>query len=212
MRVLKEDFATAKKGDFMAAHVIDIRCPGCNAPVTTGMKECEYCGSPVVISTFNSVMDIPGPKLRQYTRSYQEDLRNNPDNPELNSSIGMIYLKLKLYDKALEAFEKAIEDDFDNSETYFYAAVCLLAGKKPFLHLRPTINKIVDYVNAANMIEPRGIYYYFLAYIKQDYHARKFLSITPNYKAELAEAQALGVSDIDIDMVFSACNLPKPVL
>ena len=196
----------------MAAHVIDIRCPGCNAPVTTGMSVCEYCGSPVAISTFNSVIDLPGPKLQQLTRGYQNNLRDNPDDPTLNFSIGMIYLKLKKFEEAAKAFEKAIEDNFDNSEAYFYAAISMLGGKKPFLLLRPAINKIVENLNAANMIEPRGIYYYMLAYIKQDYFARKFLNVTPNYQQELAQAKALGVSNIDIDMVFTACGLQKPML
>ena len=38
---------------------------------------------------------------------------------DLNTSIGMCYSKLKLHDKALLAFEKAIKDNFDNSETFF---------------------------------------------------------------------------------------------
>lgn len=53
----------------------------------------------------------------------------------------MCYLKLKLFDKALSAYEKAIEDNFDNSEIYFYAAICLLKGQKAFLVQRPTIYK-----------------------------------------------------------------------
>lgn len=60
----------------------------------------------------------------------------------------MCYLKLKMYDKALGAFEKAIEDNFDDSEIYFYAAICLLNGKKAFLNQRPTIDKILEYLNA----------------------------------------------------------------
>lgn len=57
----------------------------------------------------------------------------------------MCYLMLKLYDKALPAFEKAMEDNFDNSETFFYAAVCLLKGRKAFLLTRPEIDKIEEY-------------------------------------------------------------------
>ena len=87
----------------------------------------------------------------------------------------MCYLKLGLYDKALLAFEKAMENNFDNSETFFYAAICLLGGKKPFAQQKPTINKVEEYINAALMIEPKGVYYYFLAYVKKDYYERKFL-------------------------------------
>lgn len=92
----------------------------------------------------------------KYVKFYKEALADNPNNPQLNSSIGMCYLKLKLYDKALESFEKAIEDDFDNSETYFYAAVCLLKGRKAFLTPKADIDKALEYINAALMIENRG--------------------------------------------------------
>lgn len=134
-------------------------CPGCGFPIEPGMKECP-AGHPVSISTFNSVYDMPMPLVNRYANTYKKDLVDAPDDQELNHSLGICYLKLKLYDKALPAFEKAMEDNFDNSESFFYAAICLLQGKKAYLHQRPTIDKIIEYINAALMIEPKGIYYY----------------------------------------------------
>ena len=109
------------------------------------------------------------PQVNKYAGEYKKALKDEPDDIELNSSIAMCYLKLKLYDKALVAFEKAMEDNFDNSETFFYAAVCLLKGKKPFTYSRKIIDQVLEYINAALMIEERGLYYYFIAYIKYDY-------------------------------------------
>jgi len=40
----------------------------------------------------------------------------------------------------------------------------------------------VEYLNAAIMIELRGIYHYFLAYVKHDYFERKYLNIAPNWE------------------------------
>ena len=122
----------------------------------------------------------------------------------------MCYLKLKLYDKALPAFELAMEDNFDNSETFFYAAVCLLKGKKPFLAMRPEIDKIVEYINAALMIEPRGIYYYFLAYIKYDYFNRKFFKTSPTYQEALAMAEQAGYSPFDTEQLFAILGVERP--
>ena len=122
----------------------------------------------------------------------------------------MCYLKLKLYDKALPAFEKAMEDNFDNSETFFYAAICLLQGKKAFLHQRPTIEKITEYINAALMIEPKGVYYYFLAYIKYDYFDRKFLKTSPTYQEALAMANDAGVSPYDIEQLYAILGVDRP--
>lgn len=106
---------------------------------------------------------MPLPEVNKYAGAYRKALSENPDSMELNNSVAMCYLKLKLYDKATEAFERAMEDNFDNSETFFYAAICRLRGKKAFLAQRADIDKIEEYINAALMIEPKGIYYYFLA-------------------------------------------------
>lgn len=43
----------------MAHQVIDMKCPGCGAPTSTGETTCKYCHRPVIISTFNSVYSMP---------------------------------------------------------------------------------------------------------------------------------------------------------
>lgn len=194
----------------MSQQIIELNCPGCGARVSTGQKECDWCHKPVVISTFNSVYSMTMPEVNKYAGAYKKALSEHPDNDELNKSVAMCYLKLKLYDKALSAFEAAIEDNFDDSETYFYAATCLLKGKKAFLAQRNEINKCIEYINAANMIEPRGIYYYFLAYIKYDFFERKYLNTSPNYQECLGMANDFGTSEYDINMLFDILGVAKP--
>ncbi len=195
----------------MSQQIVDINCPGCGARVTTGQNECEWCHQPVIISTFNSVYSMPMPQVNKYAGAYKKALLENPDNIELNNSKAKCYLKLKLYDKALSAFELAMEGDFDNSETFFYAAVCLLKGKKPFLAMRSEIDKIEEYINAALMIEPRGIYYYFLAYIKYDYFNRKFFKTSPTYQEALTMAEQAGYSPFDVEQLFAILGVERPV-
>ena len=153
---------------------------------------------------------MPMPMLNQYANAYRQALAESPEDKNLNNSLAMCYLKLKLYDKALVAFEKAIEDNFDNSETFFYAAICLLGGKKAFLAQRPQIDKIEDYINAAVMIEPRGIYYYFWAYIKFDYFNRKFFNTSPTYQEALEMANRAGVSPHDIEQLYGILGVSRP--
>ncbi len=193
----------------MNQQIVDLECPGCGRPVTTSQKDCS-CGRPIIISTFNSVYSMPMHEVNKYANTYRKALGDNPNNKELNTSIAMCYLKLKLYDKAHSAFEKAIEDNFDNSETFFYAAICLLKGNKAFLSPRAAIDKIEEYVNAVLMIEPKGIYYYFWAYIKQDYFHRKFLNTKPTYQEALQMAVENGVSEFDKEQLFSILGVPKP--
>ncbi len=194
----------------MSHTVIEMNCPGCGARVSTGQTECEWCHKPIVISTFNSVYSMPMPEVNKFAGAYRKALAENPENQQLNNSIAMCYLKLKLYDKALPAFEKAMEDNFDNSETFFYAAVCILKGRKPFLLARPEINQIEEYINAALMIEPRGIYYYFLAYIKYDYFSRKFFKTSPTYQEALEMARDYGYSPLDAQQLFAILGVEKP--
>lgn len=194
----------------MSAEVVKIKCPTCGMPVSTGDNQCEWCSNPVVIKTFNSVASMPIPEISKYANSYRKSLEENPDNQILNTSLAMCYLKLKLYDKALPAFEKAIEDNFDNAETFFYAAICVLKGKKAFMMQRQEINKIEEYIDAALMIEPRGIFYYFKSYIRYDYYKRKCFNISPDYNKLLESAFSAGVSDIDIQQLFEILNVERP--
>jgi tetratricopeptide (TPR) repeat protein len=122
----------------------------------------------------------------------------------------MCYIKLKLFDKAVSAFEIAMEDNFDNPETFFYAAISLLGGKKAFLAQRSQIDKIEEYINAALMIEPRGIFYYLLAYIKYDFFSRKFFNTSPTYQEALAQANGAGVSPYDIEQLFGILGVERP--
>lgn len=193
----------------MTIQNIELECPGCGRPVTIGQKECS-CGRPIIISTFSSVAEMPLPELNKYARAYQKALVSNPNNTLLNNSVAMCYLKLKMYDKALAAFEKAIEDNFDNPETYFYAAISLLGGKKAFLTPRAKIDKIEEMLNAAVSIEPRGIFYLLWAYIKLDYFKRKFLHTTPDYSSLLNTAKVYGYSDLDRDNLFAILEVECP--
>lgn len=194
----------------MASKVVALSCPNCGDTVDTGQKTCRFCRQPVTISTFTSVHSMPAPLLNKYAGAYRKALETEPDNKDLNLSIAMCYLKLRLYDKAMGAFEKAMEDNFDNADTFFSAAVCLLKGQKAFLAQRPQIDKIEEYLNAAIAIEPKGIYFYFLAYIKYDYFSRKSFNTKPTYQDAYAEAQQRGLSNFDVEQLYAILGVNKP--
>ena len=153
---------------------------------------------------------MPLGKINKYADFYRKSIADNPVNKDLQNSLAMCYLKLKLYSKAQEAFDKAIEENIDSSESYFYAAICLLAGRKPFLVPRPMINKAEEYLNAASALEPKGIYFYLMAFIRYDFHFRKHFRVTPNWEEYLIEAASYGYSVADVDSLFAILNVPKP--
>jgi tetratricopeptide (TPR) repeat protein len=197
----------------MAYNGKGLKCPNCNnQQLTENQTNCQYCGSLVVINSISSIQSFTPLDLNKYANSYRKQLADNPNNDTLNMSLGMCYLKLKLYDKAIPAFEKAIEDNIDNSESFFYFAVSLLKGKKAFLASRSDIDKAQEYINAALMIEPRGIYHYFLAYIRYDYFERKYLNTTPNpnWEETLQTAIQTGLSSADVAQFFEVLQVEIP--
>lgn len=194
----------------MAHQVVEIECPGCGIPITTSTKTCPQCFREIVISTFNSVESMALPEINKQAMSYKKAMVNNPDSMELNMSLAFCYLKLKLYDKALSCFEKAIEDNFDNSEIYFYAAIAILKGRRGFVVPRSEIEKAEEYIIAATVIEPKGIYYYLWAYLRYDHHFRKAYKATPNYIELLQDATQAGLSQTDISALYDILGVQRP--
>ena len=97
----------------------DMKCRNCGASAVLGLSNCGYCKQPVLITSFNSVYDMPSTMINQYANSYREALKNEPQAGDLNNSVAFCFLKIGKYDEALKAFNKAIEANFDNPETYF---------------------------------------------------------------------------------------------
>ena len=190
--------------------VVEMTCPGCGARVQIDQKTCEWCHAPVVITSMSDIFSMSMPDLNKYSKSYEKDLSENPDSALINNSAAICYLKLGFYDKALAKFDKAIEQNLNNSETYIYAAACVLAGRKPFLTPRPDIDRIEQYINAALMIEEKGLYRYFQAYIKYDYFKRKFFKTSPTWEECLAQAKSEGFSPADVNQLFSILKQEIP--
>lgn len=190
---------------------VNLTCPGCGGGLDPVAKYCDYCGRPVVIRSFTSVYDATPQELNKLALSSKKYAEDHPDDPEisqLNFSAASCFLKLKLYDKAIESFEKAIADNFDYADAYFYAAIALLRGKRPFVIPHNDIKKVIEYLNAATMVEPKGIYYYLLSYVKKDFYEKKFLKISPNSQEELSAAVMNNVTQEDIRMLFELLGQP----
>ena len=178
--------------------IITIRCPNCGASITTQTKQCEYCFQDILVQSFKSLATMPMPQVNKRMLSYRTAAAEHPDNKELNTSIGLCFLRLKKYDQAIEYFEKAQAENFDDSTPFYYSAVARLQGKKPFLHTRQEIDKMMEDIQAAMDIEPTPVQYYFLSYIKRDYFKRKFLNVTPTWEECMQEAVDNGMTPQDV--------------
>lgn len=194
----------------MSHIAISVSCPSCGATVSVDNKKCEYCNSPLIISEFNSVWEMGNEFAKKYLNSFSNVTVG--DNPAISFSAGMCCLKLRLFDRAYGYFDKAISSNPNNCEAYFFTAVSLLNGKKAFLSNRVTIDKIEQNIKAAIAIEPRGIFYYFWAYIKYDYFERKHLKTSPNRDECLSASKEHNVTELDKKMVFDIIGIEKPTV
>lgn len=194
----------------MAMEVVDLKCPGCGAPIDTTQADCKYCGRPIVVRTLNTFNTMDRETANKYQTVYKGILKEEPNNAEVNASMGMYLLNIGSYGKALEKFEKAIEDEVDNSEAFFWAGVSMLNGKRPFITPKATIEKAIEYATSASMIENRGIYNYFISYLKYDFYFQKMLKISPDYQEELQTAIMNNVTLEDINILSQVMKVQFP--
>lgn len=190
----------------MDFQVTSLSCPSCGEPLRSDMEYCPACGRPVVITSFHSIYEMTNEQTKEYVKKCQSDL----EEPVVKASAAKCWLKLGMYEKAATAFEQALETDLEDSESYFYAAVCQLKGKRAFLAPLRSIKKIQEYVDAAIYIEDRGVYHLFLSYIKLDFYARKALSASPDWREELKLARQNQLSAEDVRILFAILRVPVP--
>ena len=197
-------------GEKMEYKVITLNCPGCGAPVTLETKKCKYCDREIIIEKYKDLNAMSPLEINKRNFSYKKSLEEYPDSKELNTSAAFCLLKLKNYDLAINCFEKAMIGNFEDSDIYFYAAVCLLRGKKAFLTPRVVIDKIEEYINSAIMIDPKGLYYYFWAYIRYDHHYRKSYRMSPDFGQLLSLAKENCVTYSEISELYSLLGVERP--
>ena len=195
-----------------------VKCKSCGEVFTDDQLKGEICPTcdkpldhvPYQICEVKDLAKASPPQVNKIIASIQKELAQNPNDKGSNGAMGICFLKLKLYEKALPFFEKAMEDNFSDPNPYYYAAICLLKGKKAFVAMRPEIDAMEKYLDAAISLDPKGIFYYFKAYIKFDYFSRKFFKTSPTWEEALASANGAGVSADDIAEFFQLTGVERP--
>jgi tetratricopeptide (TPR) repeat protein len=170
---------------------------------------CPTCDKPYQIKNYKTIAAMSQPQVNKYILTIQTQLAMTPNDKKLNSALGICFLKLKLYDKALPFFEKAMEDNISDPFPYYYAAICLLKGKKAFLAVRAEIDAMEKYLNAAISLSELGIFHYFRAYIKYDYFSRKAFKTYPTWQEVLENSKEAGVLAEDINEFYQLTGVER---
>ncbi|WP_261304015.1 hypothetical protein [Paenibacillus andongensis] len=186
----------------MSEEVVIHECPQCGAPAQLQSNVCQYCKAEFLIKSLNGLNSFNKLGIDKYIASYKKAAATDPNNNEINAALGMCYLKLGLYDFASKFYLKAIEDMVENSDVYFYAALSLLKGKRPFLSTLSVIRKAEELLEAAVSLNPaEGKYYYAHAIVKNDFYHKKCINTSPDSQSLFQNANDAGFSDDDKQMI-----------
>ena len=179
-------------------------------PLQKESIKCRNFRQPIVPTSYVEAKQVPAASRTKQILLLNQVAAANPSAPEIPMALGLFYLTNGGYLYALPQFKKVVEIDPLNADAYYYIAITMLGGVKPFIKGLSEIEKIVENLNLAEQIEPKAIYYYLHAYVAYDYYKRKFIGCNPSYSELLAQARALGVSYAEITDLFELLKTDKP--
>jgi tetratricopeptide (TPR) repeat protein len=187
--------------------ILDLKCPGCGAPSDSQGANCDYCGRPIVITSFRDLSDIIGSDLSKYSVAYTDFAKKNPESVQIQLALAICKIKLNQFESAKRVLTELLEKVATNPDVYFYLAVSLLDGKSAFVTSLSNAKEILSLLNSANSIEPSGLNALFQAYVAFDYFERKFLNLSPNFMELLQKSRELGLSSADAQSLKSALQI-----
>ncbi|MDN5214716.1 hypothetical protein QQ020_21740 [Fulvivirgaceae bacterium BMA12] len=138
-------------------------------------------------------------------------IKGKPDDHVLLFDLGICHLLLENYNEAYEIFAKGVQYDTFNGQYHFFLALSLLGGKRPFRHLKDTIDKSLRLLQKAIHLEParedflsleRLIYLDFHERIGYDYPPLRALPSLPNRQTTLLLSKCVNLSESDINKLL----------
>ncbi|MCF7868545.1 MAG: hypothetical protein K9N09_07595 [Candidatus Cloacimonetes bacterium] len=167
-----------------------LKCQGCGANLSPNNSICEYCKSENIVKTEKDPFKLDKKLTKQYSNYYKCKAKENPTDAEAIYSLGLFYLKLKLYDLAISNFKNAITLTPDEADLYYYYALSLIKGRRIKTLTFKEIKIIEEYLNTAIQLEDKASYYYLSALIKYDYYrANGLMSNGSSYSELITEAK-----------------------
>lgn len=179
-------------------------------PLKRESVKCRNCRQPIIPANYVEAKQVPAPARTKQILLLNQVAAENPASPEIPMALGLFYLTGGGYQYAMPQFKKVLEIDPLNADAYFYTAVAMLGGKKPFLKSLAEIEKIVENINLAEQIEPKAVYFYLHAYIAYDFYKRKFMGCNPTYSELLSQAKSLGFNSLESSDLFELLKTEKP--
>jgi len=135
--------------------------------------------------------------LQKYAQCYQ-NMSSAGNNDKAEYSRGLCCLATAQFEEAAAAFRKTIQLNPTNPEYFFYLAIALLEGKRPYSLPLAVIKDAERQLGFAMKMGGNGIYFYLAAYIKKDFYEKRFFRTDKTSAQLLAEARQRGLPNGDI--------------
>jgi hypothetical protein len=133
--------------------------------------------------------------------------------PDLGNYLesGLRHIRLRMHARALDDLKLAMSADGVNPDVYYLSAVAKLNGQKAFVASLACIREVEELIQAAIVLEEKGLYHYFLAYVRYDYYERKSLHGPTAWQFSLSRAWSLGVELDELTSLFTLLSVANPL-
>lgn len=122
--------------------------------------------------------------LKKCLDFYNNSVKSYANDSKQYACAGMCFLRLKCYTQAANMFDRALRGIAFDGDIFYYAALSICEGKRPFLLGMNVIEKMVDYIDQAIKIEKNADcgnqkikkYYMLAKVIYNDFYVKKGLN------------------------------------
>ncbi|BDR54206.1 hypothetical protein KIMH_03170 [Bombiscardovia apis] len=183
-------------------------CPGCGASILKESTDCEYCGRRIVLTSLNvkQVRKAAYQDSARFLDLYKDALKKSPDNPQVLASLGYTLFDRGEYGEAINKFEQASAQGFEDADVTFHIALARLKSKKPFQIKLKEAEQIVQMIDNAIAINPLPQYYCAKSRIIRKLFEQRFVKYAWTSDEVMAEAEAAGLSESDITDIDALIN------
>ena len=145
-----------------------LKCPVCGAQVKPYARECEYCGTALVIVSVGAAQaqTADSQALTDSLAKWREVLAHDPNNAAANYALGVAFLHQGLRDAALAYLQRATQAAPEVAVYHYnYALALFNDGEEMGLDQMNTVSTEIDYASRLdpNFPEARAFRQFFVA-------------------------------------------------
>lgn len=144
-----------------------MNCPSCGAGIKIKNRECDYCGSVLIITSAENLaaskIDIK--LLNSSLEKWKEKLKINPLDPEVNYAIGLVYMNKNLKEAAIKHFNIVVEHLPEFALGHYNLALLLFDDGKVIIDSDDfrLAQKHIEYASMLDLVEANGFKWFFSA-------------------------------------------------